>query len=79
LRAHRDKPMKNPGGMRRNDTDFDKAGIHNGTLLEVTALIEVVIAAIRIPNLMSIAGNSWKRGNDCDLKGKTELAKMRAA
>jgi prepilin-type N-terminal cleavage/methylation domain-containing protein len=61
--------------------DADKSGNHGFSLAEVLIVIFIIllIAAIGIPNLMTMVGEMRTAGDARDLNGVIVLAKMRAA
>jgi len=67
--------------IRKSTTDSGEFGNHGFTLVEVLIVttIVVVVAAIGIPTLTTIARNLRTGGDARDLNGAIVLAKMRAA
>jgi Tfp pilus assembly protein FimT len=67
--------------MQKHSRDFGKCGECGFSLAEVllVAFIVIVIAAMGIPNLMTMVGQLRVAGDGRDLNGAIILAKMRAA
>jgi prepilin-type N-terminal cleavage/methylation domain-containing protein len=67
--------------LRKNRSDIDEFGSHGFSLAEVliVVFIVLVIAAIGIPNLMTMVGEMRTAGDARDLNGAIVLAKMRSA
>ena len=67
--------------MRKTTTDAGKSVDHGYSLVEILVVMFTIItlAAIAIPNLMTVVGNLRTRGDARDLNGEIVLAKMRAA
>src|SRR6266705_2731474 len=67
--------------MRKTTTDAGRSVDHGYSLVEILIVMFTIItlAAIAIPNLMTVVGNLKTRGDARDLNGEIVLAKMRAA